>query len=138
MKHSGYAFICSGLLILLWIYTATSKLLDRASFQFALEKAPYIGRWHQPLAVGIPLLELGLAALLLTARGRRQGFIGSAALLLLFTLYIAVGLIAAKDLPCSCGGVISSLGWGEHLLFNLIMVGVALAGLYRRRQAGLS
>lgn len=137
MKSASVITISSGLLILLWVYTATSKLLDQATFQYTLEKAPYIGQWHELLVVGVPLLELGLAVLLLSVRGRRHGLIGSAALLLLFTLYISVSLVAAKDLPCSCGGIISSMGWGEHLLFNLAMVGIALAGLYQFKKPSL-
>jgi len=31
-------------------------------------------------------------------------------------------------IPCSCGGIIAKLSWGQHLVFNLIFLGLALIG----------
>lgn len=57
--------------------------------------------------------------LLLIPLTRWYGLILAALLMSLFTAYIAYMLITASSLPCSCGGIISKLGWKEHLWLNI-------------------
>jgi hypothetical protein len=37
-------------------------------------------------------------------------------------------------LPCSCGGAISRMGWREHIVFNVVFVGLTVLAI--RREAG--
>ncbi|MEB2778721.1 hypothetical protein SYJ56_25660, partial [Algoriphagus sp. D3-2-R+10] len=56
----------------------------------------------------------------------------SVVLMILFTGYVTlVWLGFTERVPCSCGGVLSSLGWGEHLVFNLVFLGIAVWGVVR-------
>lgn len=63
--------------------------------------------------------------LLLIPLTRWYGLILAALLMSLFTAYIAYMLITASALPCSCGGIISKLGWKEHLWLNIILFIIA-------------
>jgi hypothetical protein len=52
----------------------------------------------------------------------------------IFTIYI--GAIMAGffiNVPCSCGGLIQSLTWGEHLLFNLFFIALAFIAIVLNR-----
>jgi hypothetical protein len=55
-----------------------------------------------------------------------------------FTGYIGFMLLSNIELPCSCGGVISSLSWKNHLVFNILFLLLASVGYYlsRPRQIG--
>ena len=57
----------------------------------------------------------------------------SSVLMVLFTLYILTVFHLAKSVPCTCGEIIPSLSWKEHLLFNL---GCLVTALIRSKQAG--
>jgi hypothetical protein len=46
-----------------------------------------------------------------------------------FTLYIGAIMTFNKELPCSCGGIISLLSWKEHLVFNSVFILLAFAGV---------
>lgn len=108
----------SAILILLFVYTALSKLINFHSFVTVLSKSPLIPPYSHLAAIMLPLVELIISALLFMPKHREKGFVFSAFLMFLFTLYIAYMLAFTPDLPCSCGGVLQSLGWNEHLVFN--------------------
>jgi Methylamine utilisation protein MauE len=123
-----YVDVISGLLILLWVYTATSKLIDIESFQRVLSQLALMRHWAEALAWIISILEILIAGLLFFPPTRVYGLFVSLLLLAVFTLYVAGMLWLAPTLPCSCGGVISELGWREHLVFNSVATGLALWG----------
>jgi hypothetical protein len=59
------------------------------------------------------------------------GFYLSALLLIIFTGYIALVLLNYFGrVPCSCGGVIRTLGWGLHLIFNVFFLLLSFLGIY--------
>jgi hypothetical protein len=48
----------------------------------------------------------------------------------LFSGYIVLVLTGVFGrVPCSCGGVIGSLGWWEHLVFNVVFLGIGIWGM---------
>jgi hypothetical protein len=55
--------------------------------------------------------------------------------MLLFTVYLAWMIQFAAHLPCNCGGVISSMSWKQHIVFNTMVLGMILYGIiyYRRK-----
>ena len=84
------------------------------------------GHWAAWL---VPISELVLAILLLIRPFRLFALYGSLILMALFSAYIIVVLNYSDHIPCSCGGVISSMGWETHLVFNICWMGLALIGI---------
>jgi hypothetical protein len=39
-----------------------------------------------------------------------------------------------KNLPCSCGGIISKLSWKQHILFNLFFIMLSITGIKVQRK----
>lgn len=127
------------LFILLWSYTATSKLADLTDFKRQLTNQTFSKDTASILLWLIPISELLAAFLLLFKKSQYVGLIFSFLLMLLFTSYIALVLAGYYDrVPCSCGGVLKSLSWQAHLWFNLFFLGISFLGIVlERRWKGL-
>lgn len=117
------------LLIILFIYTGLNKMLDYSNFKFQLGRSPFIQHISGLIAMTLPAGELLIAGLLVFKRTRMIGLYASFSLMTLFTGYIWIMLHYAYDLPCSCGGVLASLSWENHLIFNSIYTIIALLGI---------
>ncbi|WP_372976114.1 MauE/DoxX family redox-associated membrane protein [Mucilaginibacter sp.] len=118
-------------LIVLFIYTAVSKLLDFSQFQKQMELQT-LPAWLQLVLIwSLPTIEIITGLLLMFIRTRMVGFYLSALLLIIFTGYIALVLLNYFGrVPCSCGGVIRTLGWGLHLIFNVFFLLLSFLGIY--------
>jgi len=125
--RDGMEILISLVCIGLFVYTAREKLLDHERFLAGLSRVGFIGKWALPLSFLVPAAELLTALLLLFAKSNRLGLLCFIGVMGLFSVYILVALIWLEKLPCHCGGIIESLSWREHLLFNLGFI--ALAGL---------
>ena len=69
---------------------------------------------------------------------RIWGFKLASGLFLLFTGYVALVLTGIFGrIPCSCGGIVSTLGWWEHLVLNIVLLVTAILG-YRLERIGQS
>ncbi len=76
-----------------------------------------------------------IALLLLFSITRWWGYLGSALLLTVFITYVGLIWVGAfPRVPCNCAGIIESLGWAEHFVLNLGLIGISVAGL--RLEAG--
>lgn len=117
------------LYLLLFIYAAVNKLLDFQQFKDQLAQSDIWSGYGHWIAGLVPLTELVLAILLLIRPYRLLALYGSLGLMMLFTTYIIVLLYFSDHIPCSCGGVISNMGWTSHLVFNLCFMGLALYGI---------
>ena len=115
------------LIILLFIYAASSKLLDYTRFRVELGKSPLLTAFAGLVAWSIPVIEIGIALLLAFVRTRLLGLYASFTLMVLFTAYIVYILNFSPYVPCSCGGVLQKLDWRTHLIFNSVFV--VLAGI---------
>jgi putative oxidoreductase len=126
--------VCAALLILLFVYTAAAKLLDYDRTVRAM-KGQILGLYIGNILVWlIPTLEVITTVLLLFNRTMRTGFKWAFYLMGFFTTYIMLVLLNVFGrVPCACGGVVNELGWGDHFLFNLFFLGVAIAGLFLTR-----
>ncbi|WP_439487216.1 MauE/DoxX family redox-associated membrane protein [Algoriphagus sp.] len=123
------------LLASLFIYTAVSKVYDWQGTKLAMYNQLFPEWMADILLFTLPVLELGLASMLLVSDWRKTGLLLSVLLLILFTGYVGyIGLGLSARVPCSCGGVLNSLDWGEHLLFNLAFLAIAGYGLWFERQ----
>ena len=100
--------IICGFLILLFAYTAFSKILAFGQFRFVLRSTPLTGNYSTLLAVLIPAIELIVVLLLLLSRTNKACLIRATILLIVFTTYLIFIVLKNPDLPCSYGGVHSA------------------------------
>jgi len=133
MSNKGIQYklitLFSLLLTILFVYTAVSKLMYLDVFQLRLARMPYISSYASFISWIVPFLELVIAGLLWFPRYRTIAFFSSFILLALFTVYISIVLKYSDSIPCSCGGVISALGWKDHILLNISFMVLALLGI---------
>lgn len=129
MKKSVAAEGVSSLLILLFGYTAFSKLFNHSLFEAVLQQVPLIGTGAAVIALLLPLCELFIVLLLLFPRTRLIGLKLSLVLLVMFTVYLGYMVLFVPKLPCSCGGVISKMSWRQHIGFNAAVAGLTVLGI---------
>lgn len=125
------------LLILLFLYTGGSKLLDAAAFRGQMQLQPFPG-WLESLVVwALPPAELLVSGLLAFRYTRLAGLFAAAGLMAVFTGYVALALGGAfGPVPCSCGGVLRQLSWEAHLVFNLFFLALPVGAILYERKAG--
>jgi len=107
------------LLLLLFLYTALEKILDFSSFATKLAAQPTGPKLAPFFSYAVPAIELGIAILLLFESTRQVGVMAAIVLLLIFTIYVTlITLGAFERVPCTCAGIIESMSWTGHLIFN--------------------
>lgn len=124
--------ICDGisyLFIALFLYTAVSKLMTFESFQHVLGRSPLIGHYNTFVAWTIPVTEIVVSVFLLIPNVKKIGLYLSLLLMLTFTIYLIYMLMSGSQLPCHCGGVISTMSWKEHIIFNAGFILLAIVGI---------
>lgn len=123
--------VISAAFILLWIYTAGSKLSSFENYRLEMQHQVFSPMVSEILIYIIPAVEILAALLLLFQKTNKTGMIFSALLMTAFTIYIVLIISGYfPKVPCSCGGVIRVLGWKAHLAFNLIFLSAAILTLY--------
>lgn len=128
-SYQLYLKIARFLYILLFVYTATSKLLNMELFQLRLARFPFISTYAIWIAWGIPFLEIVIAGLFLFPKFILTALYASFSLMSIFTAYIILVLKFSDSVPCSCGGAISALDWKEHIIFNSAFIAIAIIGI---------
>jgi hypothetical protein len=118
-----YAFI------ILFIYTATSKIESFSSFKLVLSKSVLIGKYNVFVAWAVPSAEILISGLLVFPKTKKAGLLSSLAIMLLFTSYLIYMVNSGSQLICTCGGVLSSLTWQQHIWFNAVFILLAAIGL---------
>lgn len=127
----GFALITA----LMFCYSAFVKLYDWRGNRVAMYQQILPDWSKDALVIGLPIIELIVGVLLLVPSGRKWGFPMATFLMGIFSFYVAwVWLGLGGKTPCSCGGIISSLSWGQHLIFNLIFLGFSLGGWMSSRK----
>jgi uncharacterized membrane protein YphA (DoxX/SURF4 family) len=121
--------LIAGLYILLFLYTATSKLADYSNFQLQMSKSPFITNYSAILVWLVPIAEIGIALLLIFPKTILLGLYSSFSLMVLFTLYVFGILHFSQEIPCSCGGIVSAMSWQQHLVFNCVFVVLAVLAI---------
>jgi putative oxidoreductase len=136
MSNSAFHYkitvqIITAMLIILFFYTATSKLLNMDEFQRQLANQTLPVWSVAPLFWLIPTSELLVSILLVFSSTRRFGFYGSAVLMLLFTGYVGLVLLNVFGrVPCSCSNLIRNMGFKGHFFFNLFFLTLSIVGIY--------
>lgn len=126
------------LLVILFVYTALSKILEADTFRKQMLNQPLPETLRQSLVWLVPLSEITTSIFLIFKPLRLYGFLLAFLLMLAFTLYVS--LILAKAfayIPCSCGGILNTLSWEAHLIFNIVFTLLALAGVIIERKRRL-
>ncbi|KIC92001.1 hypothetical protein OI18_22010 [Flavihumibacter solisilvae] len=117
------------LLIVLFTYTAVSKIMAGATFTVQLQKSPYLSDFAEEIAWLVPASETIISFLLAFPASRILGLYASFFLLCAFTTYIYAILHYSSFVPCACGGVIASLTWNQHLLLNTGFIALSIVGI---------
>jgi uncharacterized membrane protein YphA (DoxX/SURF4 family) len=129
MKQNIIVESISYLFILLFLYTGLSKIIDYSVFKEQIAVTPIFTKTAPIIAWLLPLTEIIVSVLLFLPKRRRIGLYFSAFLMLMFTAYIVYIIYVDEKLPCSCGGIIESLSWKQHLVFNGFMVILAVVAI---------
>lgn len=133
IKNNIVTVICY-LFILLFVYAAVSKLLDLENFQVQIRQSSLLSVFGNWVSWGVIILEIIIAILLCFQNTRLLGLFMSLFLMIMFTAYIVIILNFSPYVPCSCGGVLEVLGWKEHLVFNVFIIGMALLGIFKQKK----
>lgn len=121
----------SAAFILLWVYTAGSKLADFQAYKHEMSLQVFSSGVTLMLLYAIPLLEILAAILLLVKKTNKAGMILSLLLMLVFTGYIILIISGYfPKTPCSCGGIIKAMGWKAHLIFNIFFISASILSLF--------
>src|SRR5687768_4460112 len=114
MKRAIIIEIICFLFIVLFLYAGGTKLMEYNKFVGQIGKSPLLTNYAEWIAWMIPSIEIVIAAMLIIPKARPVGLYAAFGLMVMFTFYIIAVLSFSKELPCSCGGVLSMLGWKEH------------------------
>jgi len=130
MNIHPFIILITGLMIILWAYTAFSKVLNFQRFEQAMMTQVF-PRWvGKILMYLLPLSEIVLVVLLLIPQTRLFGMYASLFLMVIFTLYVGGAVFQIYDrYPCACGGLFGRLGWYKHLKVNIMLTLIALVGV---------
>jgi hypothetical protein len=121
--------ICA-LFILLFGYAASTKIADYDTFRAQIGQSSLITNYADVLSWLIPAIEFLIVILLLFRNTQRLGLYMSTSLMLMFVLYIGVILVYDSNVPCSCGGIIAKMNWGQHLLFNCVFLLLGIVAIF--------
>jgi len=121
--------IVSCLCILLFVYAATSKLLDFQKFSDQIGQSPILTAFKNWVVIGIPALEYVISLLLLFRTSRLIALYASFGLMVIFSTYIYVITRFSEYVPCSCGGILEKMNWDQHLIFNIAFLLIVIVGI---------
>lgn len=130
----GIALAISLACLFLFALSAYEKFTDLERFTASLAKVKWIGAYAAMVAIAVPSLELLISLLLIIPATQHLGLWTFATLMGVFTLYIASMLLWAEKLPCHCNLILTSLNFGQHLVFNLGFILLALWGIYLKKK----
>ena len=118
-------------LLIFWLYVGLEKLWNLPGFHTALLKQPFPDSWADHMYWSLPIIELGIGLLLVSVKTVRLGFRFSALLLLVFSLYIALGVAGLyPERPCGCASIFHTWSWEQHLAANLVLFSLSILGWY--------
>jgi len=120
-----------GVMLLFWLYVGLDKIWQLEAFRIALQQQPVIGFLATILFWLLPVLEIGTGILLAlpVSRLQRLGWKASTLLILVFTIYIGLGVLDVyAQKPCMCTSFLSQISWSTHLLINVGLLVLSFIG----------
>lgn len=130
MKKKVSIEIISTLLAILFIYAAVSKLTAYDTFRVSLGQSPFITSFAGIIAWALPVIEISISFALAFPGVRFYGLYASLFLLSTFTAYLVAMLNFSYYIPCSCGGILASLSWKQHIVFNSVFILLCVTGIH--------
>ena len=126
MKQNILFDMILSMLILLFVYAGISKLISHQDFLFQLRISPNTRKYGAWLAWFVPMVELGIAVLLLF---KRTNFVGLNCSIVLFGIYIYANLCFKYYVPAISGGILTRVSYKPHLILNTILLALSIAGV---------
>lgn len=126
--------LISSAFMLLFMYTAISKIIDYTHFVSVIQTSPLLKNVGYFVGAAVPVSEVIAFILLAHQEWRLKGLWLSAVLMIVFTGYIVAILATNKYVPCNCGGVIEKMTWRQHLFFNIFFDILAILGIIFQKQ----
>lgn len=114
---------------LLFFYAAASKTIEYSEFRLQIGQSPIISAYATLISYAIPIIEILIGCLLLIERFRLLALFAGYSLMSLFTAYIYLILNYSPYVPCSCGGILESMDWQQHLIFNIAFLLFAIVAI---------
>jgi hypothetical protein len=121
------------LYILLFVYTAVSKIIDFENFIIQISQSIVISPFTHWIVWLIPVIEFIIASALITQKWKTIALYAAFLLMVIFSTYIYIILNFIPDIPCSCGGVLENMSWNEHLIFNIAFVVLGLVAIFLQK-----
>jgi uncharacterized membrane protein YphA (DoxX/SURF4 family) len=140
MKRTTIVEAIAILFVILFLYTGISKLMEYDVAVQQLSLSPVLAPFADALIIILPVAEILVAIALFLPWTKKYGLWATLVLMILFTSYVIYILTYNAELPCTCGGVLESLSWPGHLIFNiscLILAVMALLMSTRKNNASI-
>jgi uncharacterized membrane protein YphA (DoxX/SURF4 family) len=137
MRRKIFIEIIALFFVVLFLYTAISKLMDYEVAKDQLASTPLLALVAREVVIIVPIAEIITAVLLFLPSTRKIGLFATLGLMLSFTAYIVYILNYNSELPCTCGGVLEQMSWPQHLIFNSCCIVLALTGILLHRNLKL-
>ncbi|MCM4161594.1 hypothetical protein FHG64_06245 [Antarcticibacterium flavum] len=117
--------------IILFMYAGLTKLLDGSTFYANILNIPQLEdkTIASIVSIIIPLLEIIAALLIVWPKTRLKGLYVVFGLFIVFTGYLFWIIFLSPYTPCSCGSILTLLSWNQHLLLNVICMGLVIIGI---------
>jgi uncharacterized membrane protein len=119
----------AGVIMCLFLFTGLDKLYNYKQFRDALSKSPVLTNVAGIVAWSLPVAEIFIATALFIPAMRKTGLKATILLLAVFTVYLSYMMAFAPKLPCMCAGLLESLSWKSHIIFNAVMIVLAIIGI---------
>ena len=110
------------LIVLLFVYAGCSKVLAHTLFVNQLSQIIFLKNIAVVVSIALPILEILTGFLIAGNQTQIYGWWLAYILMTIFTVYVAMMLLSKNSLPCTCGGVIASMTWKQHLIFNIFFM----------------
>lgn len=110
--------LISGLLLLVFLYTAWSKPRGYEQFRYTLSQSYLLKPFANVIAWSLPVAELVVVLLLFIPAWRRWGLWTSA-------------ILYASKFSRNCGGVVNSISWGQHIVFHYFFLGFTILAVIK-------
>jgi uncharacterized membrane protein YphA (DoxX/SURF4 family) len=134
MSKKALLYSISAIFIFLFLYTGIEKLSNSEALSIQMKEIPFLKPFAGWLIALVAILELLVAILLVRKSSRLTGMYACLILMILFTLYLIIVWYSTDGLTCSCGGFLTQLPQNIHIMLNISLAGLAIAGIRLEKQ----
>ncbi|RZM21685.1 MAG: hypothetical protein EOO88_32020 [Pedobacter sp.] len=129
-NYQVYNTLILALLIMLFVYAASSKILDYDESRHQMLNQVFPKPISLILLWLVPITELLISLMICIKKTRLIGLYAYLATMFAFTVYIILVMNGIFGrIPCSCGGAIDTLSWKAHLMLNIVFILLTLLSI---------